>query len=167
MGTSDKSAEDPLDHRLETMQKVLTGQMSPIERRIELVGRRRSLAFGAVTALFDSQLPSDEEVEAGSEKQDKQGESEFDTAENVKIEVESSDSDKIRLANFLAEKHSDAETIAVVDPDTIEVRGAPGGTFSVNVSEALESESDESREAESVVSPTPSMGAAAKQGGFN
>jgi len=167
MGTSDMSAKDPLNHRMETMQKVLMGRMSPIERRIELVGRRRRLVFGAVDSLFDSRLPSDEEVEAGSEKQDEQEDAEFDTAENVKIEVESPNSDEIRLANSLAEKHSDAETIALAGPDTIEVRGAPGGTLSLKTSEALKRELGKDREVESVASSIPSMSAAADQSGFN
>jgi hypothetical protein len=150
------SLQDLLNHRKATLQKVLMGQMNPLERRLELAGRRPGILFGTT----GKSLVSDSLESTTGEKNSTDGPEEkpsgTETAGSVKIEAESPNEDELRVASFLAEKHSDAETVVLSNEDTVEVREESGGTFIVEVDEVLDREFGES-ETESVSSGSPSM----------
>lgn len=152
-----------LDFRMETLQEVLMGQMNPLERRLELAGRRQRIIFGAAGSPLASSSLESEADESSSNEVPERETSGFETADSVEVEVESPSEDELRVANFLAETHSEAETIALSSGDTIEVREAPGGTFSLDVTEVLERELGEVRESETMASSTPSMSTAAAE----
>lgn len=88
------------------------------------------------------------------------GTSGSETADRVNIEVESPSEDELRVANFLAEEHSEAETIALSSEDTIEVREASGGSFKIDVTEVMEREFGESSGPSTQASSVPSMSTA-------
>lgn len=152
--------EDSLTVRMETLQEVLMGEMSPLDRRLELAGRRQGIVFGAAgNQLASSSLESEAE-ESSSDSEPEQESSGFETADSVEVEVESPSEDELRVANFLAEKHADAETIALLSEDTIEVRGGPGGTFIVEVDDVLEREFGEDSKIRTEESSVPTMSTA-------
>lgn len=157
------SIRESLDFRMKTLRKVLRGRMSPLERRLELAGRRPGVVFGGTKDSLSS-LSRRESVErSDSNERSEQKGSGYETADNVEIEIESPSEDQLRVANFLAEKHSEAETIALSSEDEVEIREGPGGTFVVEVSEILDRELKENTEAEYTDASVPSMSTAAAE----
>jgi hypothetical protein len=157
------SLEDALTVRIETLQEVLMGQMNPLERRLELAGRRQGIIFGAAeNPVASSSLESESDESRSKEKPERES-SGFETADNVEVEVESPSEDALRVANFLAEEHSDAESIVLSSEDSVEVRQESGGSFVVNVTEVLEREFGEDRDSETTASSAPSMSTAAAE----
>jgi len=152
--------EDSLTVRMETLQEVLMGEMSPLDRRLELAGRRQGIVFGAAgNQLASSSLESEAE-ESSSDSEPEQESSGFETADSVEVEVESPSEDELRVANFLAEKHADAESIVLSSEDSVEVRQESGGSFLVNMTDVLEREFGEDRDSETTASSAPSMSTA-------
>jgi hypothetical protein len=154
------SFQDSLDIRMQTLQEVLMGEMNPLDRRLELAKRRQRIVFGAAGNPLTSTSFESEANESNLDEELEQETSGFETADGVEIEVESPSEDELRVANFLDEKHSDADTIALLSEDTIEVREAPGGTFVVDVTEVLEREFGESSGSSTQASSVPSMSTA-------
>jgi hypothetical protein len=157
--------QDSLDFRMQTLQEVLMGEINPLERRLELAGRRPGIVFGATgDSLGGSPLGGSHQQSSvggsGSIEKPEQERPQSETVDNVEIEVESPSEDELRVANFLAEEHSEAEKIALSSEDTIEVREAPGGTFKIDVTEVLEREFDESSGSSTQASSVPSMSTA-------
>lgn len=157
------SLEDSLAHRMETLQAVLIGEMNPLERRLELAGRRPGIVFGAVGSPLGNGSPQSSTDESSSNEDPKRDSSGLETADSVVVEVESPTEDELRVANFLAEKHSDAEAVALSNSDTVQVREASGGKFSLDVTEVLEREFGEVGESETTASSAPSMSTAAAE----
>jgi hypothetical protein len=153
-----KSLQDPLDFRIQTLQEVLTGEMNPLERRVEIVRHRPGIVFGRTKiSLGSSPLK-----ESSIEEFEQEG-SRLEIADSVKIELESPSEDELRVANFLDEKYPQAKSIALSSEDTIEVPEAPGGTFRVDVSEVLQREFGEDPGTQNMDSSVPSMTTAADQ----
>jgi hypothetical protein len=153
-----KSLQDPLDFRMQTLQEVLTGEMNPLERRVEIVRHRPGIVFGTTKiSLGGSPLKG-----SSTEGFEQEG-SRLETADSVKIEVESPSEDELRVANFLDEKYPQAKSIALSSEDTIEVREAPGGTFRVDVTEALQREFGENPGTQNMDSSVPSMSTAVNE----
>lgn len=152
-----KSLQDPLEFRMQTLQEVLTGEMNPLDRRVEIVRHRPRIVFGRTKiSLGGSPLKG-----SSTEGFEQEG-SRLEAADSVKIEVESPSKDELRVANFLAEKHPQAKSIALSREDTIEVQ-APGGTFRVDVSEVLQREFGEDTGTKNVDSSVPSMSTAVEE----
>lgn len=153
------SVQATVNIRMETLREVLIGQMNPLERRLEILSSRQSLISGISAAPLADNSPEDRT--GGSVFEQKASRTE--PADSVKIEAESPSEDGLRVANYLAEKHSDAETIALSSEDTIEVREAPGGTFMVDVNDVLQREFDEGSESSIQASSVPSMSTASAE----
>ncbi|MFC7250184.1 hypothetical protein ACFQJ5_10080 [Halomicroarcula sp. GCM10025324] len=154
------SLQDSLDFRMQTFQEVLMGEISPLDRRLELAGRRPGIVFGATGSSLGGSPQNSRVGEDNSIEEPERVRSGSETSDNVEVEVESPSEDELRVANFLAEEHSEAETIALSSEDTIEVREAPGGTFVVDVAEVLEREFGEDSGSSTQASSVPSMSTA-------
>jgi hypothetical protein len=157
------SFQESLDLRMETLQEVVMGQMSPLDRRLELAGRRPGIVFGAAGSSLAGDSPSGSIDETETPERSDREHSKSEPADSVEVEVESPSEDELRVANFLAEEHPEAEAVALSNEDTIEVREAPGGTFVANVPEILEREFGENSEVENSDSSVPSMSTAAAE----
>jgi hypothetical protein len=154
------SFQESLDLRMETLQEVLMGDMNPLERRLELAGRRPGIVFGAPESPLGGSPQQSSVGESNSIEESERERSESETVDSVEVEVESPSEDELRVANFLAEKYSEAEKIALSSEDTIEVREAPGGTFKIDVAEVLEREFGADSESSTQDSSVPSMSTA-------
>lgn len=152
--------QDSLDFRMQTFQEVLMGEMSPLDRRLELAKRRPGIGFGGTGSSLDGSPQQGDLDESNSTEEPERDRSGSETADRVNIEVESPSEDELRVANFLAEEHSEAETIALSSEDTIEVREAPGGSFKIDVTEVLEREFGEGSGTSTQASSVPSMSTA-------
>ena len=161
--------QDALEHRMETLQAVLMGEMNPLERRIELAKRRPGIVSRATADQVTKSSLEDEVDEGSSDEQDEQEDKSeqdslgFKTADSVEVRVESPGEDQIRVANYLAEKYSDAKSIAISSENSVEVRQKYRGSFLVDVADVLEREFDEDRGSETTDSSAPSMSTAAEQ----
>ena len=172
--------QDVLIYRIETLQAVVTGKMSPLERRIE-IAKHRSRVFSRTTGSQVAKSSSDEVKLSSSEEQYDQSEQSkqseqseqieqseqnsngFNTADSVEVRVESPSDDQIRVANFLAEKYPEAKRIAIISEDNIKVSEPSGGSFTLDVSKVLSREFGESNGSETKGSSTPSMSTAAAE----
>lgn len=154
------SLQDSLDFRMQTFQEVLMGEMSPLDRRLELARRRPGIGFGGTGSSLGGSPQNSQAGEDNSIEEPERDRSGSETSDSVEVEIESPSEDELRVANFLAEEHSKAETIALSGEDTIEVREAPGGTFKVDVTEVLEREFGEDSRSSTQASSVPSMSTA-------
>lgn len=169
--------------RIETFQKVLSGEMTRLERRLKVARQTQEMVFRNNRSYPDKTIVKDDVDKRSSnsdqpdvnleQREPKESSSEDHAdeestgpkaASKVEIEVDSAAEDEIRAANLLAEKHSGAETVAILDDGSIEVRDTPGGTFVVNATDALQSESNEQPETQEASVPSMSSAAAMKLG---
>lgn len=169
-----------IDLRVETFQKVLSGEMTRLERRLKIARQTQEIVFRGIRSYPDNttvkndvdKLSSDsDQPDVNLEQHEPQesisedhaGEESVDpkAASKVEIEVDSATEDEIRAANLLTEKHPGAETVAILDDGSIEVRDTPGGTFAISATDALHSESNEYPETQE--SSVPSMSTAAAE----
>ena len=152
--------QDSLDFRMQTFQEVLMGEMSPLDRRLELARRRPGIGFGGTGSSLGGSPQNSQVGEDNSIEEPERDRSGSETSDSVEVEVDSPTKDELRVANFLAEKHSEAETIALSSEDTIEVREATGGSFKIDVTEILEREFGEGSGTSTQASSVPSMSTA-------
>lgn len=151
-----------IDLRIRTLEDVIAGQKTPLDRRASIIDRRRSLLSevrtNASATLRDD--GSDQSDETNDGEQSESDSPDIDTDSEVNIEVSSPTEDELRAANLLAEKHEDAEGIAIVEEGRIQVQNGSDTTFSMEVREVLDQRLSQS-ETSTVPSSIPSMADAA------
>jgi hypothetical protein len=154
--------QDSLNVRIETLQQVLMGEMTPQERRVGLAERRRLTAFRATGSPLTSRTTEKNDTVV-SEEEPEQESPEFETADSVEIEVGSPSKDDIRVANFLASKYPDTDGIILSEEGVIKVREPSKDEFLVDVSKMLEEDFGVFKISKTVETSTPSMTVAAER----
>lgn len=147
--------ESGMSMRQTTLQKVLTGQMNPIERRLKILERRQRRLFeNEHRSTIEASSMEDDSDEGNEEAQATQvGPT---TLGKVDVGVESPTKDQVRAANAVARKYPSADQVALSE-DHIEVSQSSGSDFDLEIAEVLERELGILRESETTDSSAPSM----------
>lgn len=162
--------DDSIGIRQSTLQEVLLGDMSPIERRAKIINRRRDLLFGRSDVGSSS---STIEIEAEELDEETKGENDEDEEESdedpkpavlpleaVEVKAESPTDNEIRAANAVAQNHPDAESVVLAD--RIRVTQSPGNWFELEIRDVMERELGIVNDTASPDRSTPSMSEAPK-----
>jgi len=154
--------ESGMSVRQTTLQKVLTGRMNPIERRIKLLERRRSRLFERNQSAIEASASGGDVEEDDSEEVDEQTDDDEDNfpippSKGVEITVESPTRDQIRSANAVADKYPNSENVVLTERGTIRVNQSSGGGFELEVRDVLERELGIVHGSGSTDSSAPSM----------
>lgn len=161
--------DDSIGIRQSTLQEVLLGDMSPIERRAKIINRRRDLLFGRPDVGSSSstiEIEADE-LDKGAENENDEDEEESDNdnepavvpLDAVEIAAESPTDNEIRAVNAVAQKHPDAESVVLADQ--IRVTESTGNWFELEIRDVMEREFGVIDDLESPSRSTPSMSEAA------
>ncbi|WP_152024118.1 hypothetical protein [Natronomonas moolapensis] len=129
--------EDSIGIRQSTLQEVLLGDMSPVERRAKIINRRRNLLFGRPDLGSSSGTIEIEADKLDKEAEDENDEGEEESSEDqkpavlpldpVEVEAESPTDNEIRAANAVAQRHPEAESVVLADQ--IRVTQSSGNWF--------------------------------------
>ena len=163
--------EDSIGVRQSTLQEVLEGNMNPIERRVQIVKRRRELLLGrpdigssSTIEIESDDIDTDEESESTESEPDKSEENESESVavplDDVEVEAESPSNNEIHAANAIAMKYQDAESVVL--SDQIRVTQSTGTQFELDIKNVLEREFGIVDNAERPDRSTPSMSEAAE-----
>lgn len=136
--------ESGMSMRQTTLQKVLAGQMNPIERRLELLERRRSRLLERDQSAVDASASEGDTVEDDAREVDEQSDDDGDEfplppSKGVEITAESPTKNQIRSANAVAAKYPNSENVVLTEKGTIRVDQS-GGNFELEVRDVLERE---------------------------
>jgi hypothetical protein len=154
--------ESGMSLRQTTLQKVLTGQMNPLERRLKLLERRRSRLFERDQSAIEASTSGDSIEEDDAEEVDEQTDDDKDNfpippSKEVEITTESPTKDQIRSANAVAAKYPNSENVVLTERGTIRVNQSSGGGFELEVRDVLERELGIVHGSGSTDSSAPSM----------
>lgn len=131
--------------RLSSLQEVVAGRMTPLERRIRIAQRRPNLFLGRLDSSPGHSATPEVEQDGGNDEEPEQESDSVKPVEKVEVDVSSPTEDELRAANTLAEKHADAEAVRLLPDGKVQLREATGGTFTREVSDVLERELGEKR----------------------
>lgn len=154
--------ESGMSVRQTTLQKVLAGQMNPIERRLKLLERRRSRLFERNQSAIEASASGGNVEEDDAGEVDEQTDNDGDDfplplSKDVEVAPESPTKDQIRSANAVAGKYPNSESVVLTERGTIRVNQSSGGGFELEVRDVLERELGIVHGSGSTDSSAPSM----------